>query len=722
MNRSSASVVLLASGSERDFRACLESLAPTLGLRDEVVCVVDPADRPRAALLRAHPKITVLPLADPEPADRWRAGIAATTHPVVVLLDGDVILTAHWLDQVVRAVDEPGVVAAGPRCHRSAGPQAAEVPESALGTVATFGAFARRWRQENRGGVTDVDALGAVCVAARREALAAVPLVEARIGYAELAAAGRIVVVDGALVAHVGAAACALRGTPAEAPVLVSASMIVKNEERVLGDSLDAVRDFVDEIVVYDTGSTDRTREIAAAHGARVVEGYWNDHFADARNRGIDECRGEWIIVVDADEAAAGDPDALRRTLATTRADTFLAMVYNAKDTGSNALWSTRVFRRRFAHYRGRLHEQVVDRVTGGGVVGPKLDVATLSLAHSGYTTARIAAKDKSARNLELARLAAADDSAPMTAFVNLARSALLVGNLDEAIGAAERGLRREGDRVPTLMLLTVLVRAYAEHGQLAEAHATLDRLRGMDASAATVVPAEVRLLLAEESYAEVLDRIRAFPDRTTDDMLLVVGRDQLANLEIAALAGLERHEEAAGRLRAVLGQGDLPLSLVTTARVLERAGGGIDTVAEIFPADRLRTLLAAVVNEPAPLVDALADALWQRHEGHPVPLALGARVGPALTPDRALEWSARLRAHGHAADCPLLALAQEKSRTPRDRVRAAAVALATFGDGAAVPLLEQALAAVPATDHETVIADLRLLLPEVAASLTPAD
>ena len=66
--------------------------------------------------------------------------------------------------------------------------------------------------------------------------------------------------------------------------ITISLCMIVKNEEKVLARCLDSLVSLVDEMVIVDTGSTDRTREIAAGYGARVYEFDWVDDFSAARN------------------------------------------------------------------------------------------------------------------------------------------------------------------------------------------------------------------------------------------------------------------------------------------------------------------------------------------------------------------------------------------------------------------------------------------------------
>jgi len=84
--------------------------------------------------------------------------------------------------------------------------------------------------------------------------------------------------------------------------VLFSACMIVRNEEKFLEKSLASVRDFADETVIGDTGSTDRTPEIARDWGARLFHIPWNNDFSAVRNAVLEQARGAWIISIDADE------------------------------------------------------------------------------------------------------------------------------------------------------------------------------------------------------------------------------------------------------------------------------------------------------------------------------------------------------------------------------------------------------------------------------------
>lgn len=84
--------------------------------------------------------------------------------------------------------------------------------------------------------------------------------------------------------------------------ISISLCMIVKNEEENLSRCLDSVSDLVDEIVIVDTGSTDRTKEIAAKYTSRIYDFEWIDDFAAARNFAFSKASMEYIYSCDADE------------------------------------------------------------------------------------------------------------------------------------------------------------------------------------------------------------------------------------------------------------------------------------------------------------------------------------------------------------------------------------------------------------------------------------
>ena len=82
----------------------------------------------------------------------------------------------------------------------------------------------------------------------------------------------------------------------------ISLCMIVKNEEKYLERCLNSVKDLVDETIIVDTGSTDKTKEIAKKFKAKLLDFKWSDDFSEARNESLKHATKEWILVLDADE------------------------------------------------------------------------------------------------------------------------------------------------------------------------------------------------------------------------------------------------------------------------------------------------------------------------------------------------------------------------------------------------------------------------------------
>jgi glycosyltransferase involved in cell wall biosynthesis len=137
--------------------------------------------------------------------------------------------------------------------------------------------------------------------------------------------------------------------------MLLSAALIAKNEAELLPGCLEALSPFVDEICVYDTGSTDNTVKVAKAAGAVVVDGDWPDHWARARNRSVEMCCGEWVLVGNCDEVYRGDPDVFRRTVADAAGEVRLLVEYNP--AGTPILSGSRLWRRGCWRFAGCTHE-----------------------------------------------------------------------------------------------------------------------------------------------------------------------------------------------------------------------------------------------------------------------------------------------------------------------------------------------------------------------------
>jgi hypothetical protein len=144
------------------------------------------------------------------------------------------------------------------------------------------------------------------------------------------------------------------------AEVLLSATLIVRDEAAVLPACLASIRDVVDEIVVVDTGSTDATREIATRAGARVYDVVWCGDFAAARNVALDHARGRWLLYIDADERLAHGERARLDPLLRD-ANAVACTVRFRPQTGYTRYRECRLFRNHPGiRFRGVIHETMI--------------------------------------------------------------------------------------------------------------------------------------------------------------------------------------------------------------------------------------------------------------------------------------------------------------------------------------------------------------------------
>jgi len=188
----------------------------------------------------------------------------------------------------------------------------------------------------------------------------------------------------------------------------LSLCMIVKNEEKYLADALKSVQGVVDEIIVVDTGSTDRTVEIAREFGSKVFFYEWNDDFAAARNESLKHATGDWILMLDADERLDEHlKDNLRVFLIPTerpvRYQVFIRNYMREKDAGSIlGHYMVRLFRKTpDTQFFGVIHEQIFPNT---GIV--TIPEESLVLWHYGYEDLDIKAKKIEERNIPLIRKA----------------------------------------------------------------------------------------------------------------------------------------------------------------------------------------------------------------------------------------------------------------------------------------------------------------------------
>ncbi len=253
--------------------------------------------------------------------------------------------------------------------------------------------------------------------------------------------------------------------------------MIARDEAERLERCLASVRGVADEVCLVDTGSQDGTAELARALGARVEERPWRDDFAEARNASLAMARGDWILVLDADEelASEGARAALERFAAGGTGRLGRLTIESYDDDGARIgreaitrfLPAGRGFR-----FEGRVHEQLV--AADGDP--PRADVG-VRVRHLGYAASQIEARGKLARNLSLLERAVAEAGRDPYLAWQLARTRLRAGDPQGAHEAAQRALASaRGDEGWAPALLETAADALRALGRPAEARALLER------------------------------------------------------------------------------------------------------------------------------------------------------------------------------------------------------------------------------------------------------
>lgn len=187
----------------------------------------------------------------------------------------------------------------------------------------------------------------------------------------------------------------------------ISLCLIVKNEQENIRRCLESAVNYVDEIIVIDTGSTDKTCEIAQTLGAKINSFSWNDNFSVARNASLEQASGDWILFLDADEELKLDHPLVLRDLVATDQEGFFVKIINY--IGSENWIETspdlvfRLFRNRPEYrFEGAVHEQIVDKILQKNPQARFQIANGLTIFHYGYLEQQIAGKDKKNRNLKL--------------------------------------------------------------------------------------------------------------------------------------------------------------------------------------------------------------------------------------------------------------------------------------------------------------------------------
>jgi tetratricopeptide (TPR) repeat protein len=248
----------------------------------------------------------------------------------------------------------------------------------------------------------------------------------------------------------------------------VTLSMIVRDEEAHLPRCLRSVADLMDEVVVVDTGSTDRTREIARSFGAQVFDEAWSDDFAAARNAALDRATGDYVFSIDADEWLDTQNRQRLRGLIAGLADdgavyTMHSLSLDANDEHESfSDEQVRLFPNRAgARWSYRLHEQILPAFWGKAEVRR----SGVTIDHSGYSDRSMWEVKRERNQRILAAMEREQPEHPVVLF-NIGRAALVRGECRPGLDYLQRSLAKLPTDDPLVRdIYHLIVAAYAVMG-----------------------------------------------------------------------------------------------------------------------------------------------------------------------------------------------------------------------------------------------------------------
>lgn len=232
--------------------------------------------------------------------------------------------------------------------------------------------------------------------------------------------------------------------------VHISAPLIVKNEEKYIRNCLESLKDFVDEIIIVDTGSTDKTKEICKEYTDKIYDYKWDDNFANARNFSLSKCKYNWILRVDGDEELTPSfkVDAYNEMINNV-ADAYLIPIQNIQPDGSTPLSTTlRLFKaNKDIQYTGRVHEEIDESIKS---LGYRVKKFNTYIQHYGYLKG--IQDKKTDLYFKLLTLDYQDNPNNFKTLMNLATHYVHQKKYDTAIGFYEDCIKNGGDVDPIIL------------------------------------------------------------------------------------------------------------------------------------------------------------------------------------------------------------------------------------------------------------------------------
>lgn len=263
----------------------------------------------------------------------------------------------------------------------------------------------------------------------------------------------------------------------------ISVCIIAKNEEKYIEECLKKLQPYGFEIIVTDTGSTDRTKEIALEYADKVVDFEWIDDFSAARNYCAEQATNSWILALDCDEYVnrvdvQGIRQCMKRFpkgLGALRLNNLVLNDVGEKQYGVEHV--TRFYHRSFYKFEAPIHEQLVAKSSDIERQRESF-LLPMEVIHHGYALSPDEMRKKQERNLEMLHRSIGKGGDDPYLYFQIGQSNFILKNTQAAIDAYETSLSLNPplDKAYVEMMIVGLAMAYVRQWRVADAVALMDK------------------------------------------------------------------------------------------------------------------------------------------------------------------------------------------------------------------------------------------------------
>lgn len=265
----------------------------------------------------------------------------------------------------------------------------------------------------------------------------------------------------------------------------VSVCIIAKNEEKHMEECLKRLKPYGMEIIVTDTGSTDRTKEIAQKYADKVLDFEWVNDFSAARNFCAANAKNNWILAIDCDEYVNDlNTKVLRimmqkfpKYVGAIQIKNIILRTNGTQGFATDTI--VRLYNRNYYHFSMPVHEQVSPiNMENSQVDALNAFVMPIELIHHGYAIEGEEMLQKQKRNLSLLYAKLEQDDKDPYVYFQLGQSNYIVDKVDTAIEFFEKGLslNPSTELIYVHEMIMSLAKVYISVGREEDAMALMDK------------------------------------------------------------------------------------------------------------------------------------------------------------------------------------------------------------------------------------------------------